>query len=451
MVQLFVGDRDIEPIEYADASHLLVFWNSIDHKQLGRIFARFDRFSGSDASVDARFAAAWDCAHAFWRTEFAASIALQAAGHNYSKDNPRRYQDQAGRSWLHLNAVLAAHPIDAERPALIDFIKHLVADRSMLNCRTCDGATPLKVHVGASFDLHDEVRLSAWLMLLRDAGVDIEVYGRSEIDLWIPWRDPRVSCNGGPDSYVWLPCDGDPDSYVVMESFTYGHSPTDWCPVFRRVRVVEVYRTRPPPGFWPNEAIRDTNSEWYLGCSPGREESLLYLSLERVVSIASKPYKAGTLNPCQEQGDMGAQELQRSQDDTGCIALAMARQPPVGLRSRSQSQPPLGRTARHQATPTYSLSSGYSYPAHLCNLGNGRRLTNIDATHNRLSLPQYAQDALCVWNHGRLAFVENSSPYSKPKFYLPVDRVQPARDWTQRMIFCHGLLYPSNIPQLQPL
>lgn len=266
MFQLLLGNRDVEPIELPALHIIEHLWGLIDHKLLGRVFTQVSPLSDRDASIDARFAAAWSCANCKGPSRPRTSIVLQVAGLDYSRDHVQRYRNGTGRTGLHLVATMAAQSCDVERTALVDLLRHLVADSSILNCCTVDGATALKVYVQKSWETSRAICLPAWLTLLSDAGVDLEAYGRGEIGAWIPWRLPRFSY------------EEDLDSYAVRESFTYGHSLAYWSPVFLRIRVIEVYRMRPPSGFWTNDTRQKADSELYLGLLVDSEESLSYLA-----------------------------------------------------------------------------------------------------------------------------------------------------------------------------
>lgn len=156
------------------------------------------------------------------------------------------------------------HNISSEHSTpFLDFLQGLVFYPMELSVSDFDDMQPMEL---SRHELGDQSPrpslLKIWLDCLQESGLDLEEYGRKEVDLHLQ----------GLVSWTWLPYDPKPDRAWFLTSLTYGPSPSDWkgTVVYRHKRVAESPGRM--PGGWTEEEGGEVEVAKTLDCIEGRVE-----------------------------------------------------------------------------------------------------------------------------------------------------------------------------------
>lgn len=354
-----------------------------------------------------------------------AEMILQAAALNAEKDDLRSYSSRDGWTILHLLALTASK--DPKCTDLHAILRHVIAIDIDLYRKNDEGRTALGVFLKEPLECHADVSLRPWVSILEHAGVDIKAYGQHESDLWQPLC-PRYWA-----SRFNLYSDEASDFDITVRAIHFGATPGDWKIIVERSRFVPVFERRPPPGSWESDACPDTLPKISLW-RPHHEPNQFW-TCSRRVRITPKLRTVASSAELEhiEAGTERMKALDKvAQDDASFIALALLR---TRVRSpkRSSSHPLIGRTQNHSIrnteTPYHSwLDNGRG---HLCNLGNGWKLTEAPREESRRHGPIHP--GYCVRHHGRTELISTKLRESIQAYHRQCLEMQLAQAFVDRL------------------
>lgn len=297
---------------------------------------------------------------------------LQAVGVNRVDRVVAEMESLEGRNAVHFVAMQLHNIIEMDPPAT--FVRELVAAGADLHKQDRFGRTPLQCYIGQQGLFPNWTLTSTWIKLLHSAGVDLVSYGEKESNLW---RSHRVDV-----------LFDDEDATLTALQLIFGPLPRDWDVLLSETNVTSFFEYTPPPASWPisfSHGLLPTTICW----RPDENETpSLHWTAAQEIEHLPRTYLAGAYHST-HTGELS--RWQKTQDDTGALALAMSTRPSqTGPRYSCRSQPPLGRSCSHAKTYRQSYSyfrvpenrvGGYDWlweyevhSSHVCEFGQGQKL-----------------------------------------------------------------------------